>query len=234
MREELESKESKPTACAARHSAFEDEAEQAQVGLGVDIVEIERMERILERSPSFARKVFSEAERAYCDSKPRPASHYATRFAAKEAVLKALGTGFSQGRIKPRDIEVGRKPQGRPYVILSGRAREAAEEHQIVDMPISLSYTHTEAVACAMAITASSVRIKEERVDPMEELTKRFKEARDILNELDMQDTSNRTTALQIEELVSTDEAALQKDKQDVPGSKEADGGSWPDGTEGQ
>ena len=97
---------------------------EGQVGLGVDIVEIERMRRILARTPSFARKVFSEAERAYCDAKANPEVHYATRFAAKEAVVKALGTGFSEG-IGVRDIEVRRTTKGRPYVVLTGRAREA-------------------------------------------------------------------------------------------------------------
>ena len=64
------------------------------VGLGVDIVEIERMRRILDRTPSFAHKVFTDAEQDYCNRKGNPATHYAARFAAKEAVCKALGTGI--------------------------------------------------------------------------------------------------------------------------------------------
>ena len=96
---------------------------EGQVGLGVDIVEIERMRRILERTPSFARKVFSEAERAYCDGKAQPEVHYATRFAAKEAVVKALGTGFSEG-IGVRDIEVRRTSKGGcMWCSPAGRAR---------------------------------------------------------------------------------------------------------------
>ena len=74
------------------------------VGLGVDIVEIERMRKILKRSPAFARKVFSCEECCYCDATSQPEVHYATRFAAKEAVLKALGTGFSEG-IGVRDAQ---------------------------------------------------------------------------------------------------------------------------------
>ena len=151
-----------------------------QVGLGVDVVEIARMKAILERTPSFARKVYSEAERAYCDGKAMPEIHYATRFAAKEAVLKALGTGFSQG-ISVRDIEVRRTAKGKPYVVLSGRAKEVAREQGVRELPISLSYTHTDAVACAMAITDSSVAAAERRVDPMEELSKQFKELRTML-----------------------------------------------------
>ena len=154
-----------------------------RVGLGVDIVEIARMRRILERTPSFKSKTFSEAECAYCDSKASPEVHYATRFAAKEAVLKALGTGFSDG-IWTHDIEVRRTSKGRPYVVLTGRAREVARAKGVREIPISLSFTHTEAVACAMAITDDAVNAAKKRVDPMEELAKQFKDARAMLDDL--------------------------------------------------
>lgn len=157
---------------------------EGQVGLGVDIVEIERMRRVLTRTPSFARRVFSEAERAYCDAKANPEVHYATRFAAKEAVVKALGTGFSEG-IGVRDIEVRRTTKGRPYVVLTGRAREVARDQGVREMPLSLSFTHTEAVACAMAITEDAVSAAKKRVDPMDELARQFKEARSMLDDLD-------------------------------------------------
>ena len=153
------------------------------VGLGVDIVEIERMARIIKRSPAFTEKVYSAAERAYCDGHAHPEVHYATRFAAKEAVLKALGTGFSEG-IGWLDVEVRRTSKGRPYVVLTGRAREVAREMGVREIPISLSYTHTDAVACAMAITDESVAVQKRRRDPMEELTRQFKEARSFLDEL--------------------------------------------------
>ena len=153
------------------------------VGLGVDIVEIERMGKILLRSPAFAEKVYSAAERAYCDGHAHPEVHYATRFAAKEAVLKALGTGFSEG-IGWLDVEVRRTSKGRPYVVLTGRAREVARELGVREIPISLSYTHTDAVACAMAITEESVAASERRRDPMEALTRQFKEARTMLDDL--------------------------------------------------
>ena len=160
------------------------DALEGQVGLGVDIVEIARMRAILARTPSFASRVYSEEERAYCDATATPEVHYATRFAAKEAVLKALGTGFSQG-IGVRDIEVKRNAKGRPYVVLAGRAKEAARQRGVRELPLSLSYTHTDAVACAMAITEDSVRAAEERVNPMEELAQQFKEARSMLDEID-------------------------------------------------
>ena len=160
------------------------DAVDGAVGLGVDIVEIERMRKILKRSPAFARKVFSPDECAYCDATSQPAIHYATRFAAKEAVLKALGTGFSEG-IGVRDVEVRRTSKGRPFAVLTGRAREVARELGVRELPLSLSFTHTDAVACAMAITESSVRVQEERRDPMEELSRQFKEARAMLDDLD-------------------------------------------------
>ncbi|HIS39312.1 MAG TPA: holo-ACP synthase [Candidatus Aphodovivens avistercoris] len=156
---------------------------EGQVGLGVDIVEIARMKRILDRTPRFRERLFSEDERAYCDAKPAPEVHYATRFAAKEAVVKALGTGFARG-INPRDIEVKRSSKGRPYVALTGRAREVARELGVRELPLSLSFTHTEAVACAMAITENSVRAAEQRVDPVAELAQQFKEARALLDEM--------------------------------------------------
>ena len=159
-------------------------AVEGAVGLGVDIVEIERMRKILKRSPAFARKVFSAEECRYCDATAQPAVHYATRFAAKEAVVKARGTGFTRG-IGVRDIEVRRNAKGRPYVVLSGRGKEVAAEQGVRELPLSLSFTHTDAVACAMAITEDSLRAAEKRVDPMEELSRQFKEARSMLDELD-------------------------------------------------
>ena len=164
--------ESEKSVTEAASAAFE--GVEGAVGLGVDIVEIARMRRILERTPSFREKVFSEEERSYCESTANPEVHYATRFAAKEAVLKALGT-----------VEVRRNAKGRPFVVLHGRAKEVADERGVRELPLSLSYTHTDAVACALAITEESVRAQEERVNPMEELAKQFKEARSLLDEMD-------------------------------------------------
>lgn len=157
--------------------------EDGSVGLGVDIVEIERMADIIEHTPAFVERVFSQAERDYCESMANPATHYALRFAAKEAVVKALGTGFSDG-IWVRDIEVERQKSGKPIVRLSGRALEVAREQGVRDLSISLSYTHTDAVACAMAVTETALKESEKRKDPMEELARQFKETRGILDEL--------------------------------------------------
>ncbi len=158
-------------------------APAGEVGLGVDIVEVERMRRVLTRTPRFAEKAFSEEERTYCDKRSDPAQHYAARFAAKEAVLKALGTGFSNG-IGLRDVEVVRNPKGRPLVSLHGRAAELAQAAGVLEIPLSLSHTQSEAVACAITITSASRDAAARREDPALELTRQFKEVRGMLDEL--------------------------------------------------
>ncbi len=159
-------------------------------GLGVDIVEIERMRRALERRPAMRERIFSEAERAYCDARNKPEIHYAMRFAAKEAVLKALGTGFAGMRFT--DVEVERDERGRPVPRLSGRAAEVAVERGVVEMHLSLSFTHTTAVASAVAITEEGrPKLKEVPPDPRAELAASFKEARALLEELEVGDTSD-------------------------------------------
>jgi holo-[acyl-carrier protein] synthase len=149
-------------------------------GLGVDIVEIERMREAIERRPRIKERLFSEQERRYCDKRSKPEVHYALRFAAKEAVLKALGTGFSGMRFT--DVEVVREANGRPVPKLSGRAAEYAEQLGVVEMHLSLSFTHTTAVASAVAITEESRPRKDEKPDPMAELAAQFKEMRAILD----------------------------------------------------
>ena len=157
-------------------------------GLGVDIVEIERMRRALERRPAMKERIFSAGERAYCDVRNKPEIHYAMRFAAKEAVFKALGTGFSGMRFT--DVEVERDERGRPVPRLSGRAAEVAEERGIVEMHLSLSFTRTNAVASAVAITEEArPRPKETPPDPAAELAASFKEARALLDEVEVGDT---------------------------------------------
>lgn len=155
-----------------------------QVGLGVDIVEIARMAAVLKRTPRFKSRVFTADEQAYCDSMASPEIHYATRFAAKEAVLKALGTGFGWGTCDPRNVEVRRNVKGRPFVVLHGAVKEIAQMQKITEIPISLSYTHAEAVACAMAITDDSVAPAAPE-DPMIELSRQFKELRNMLDDID-------------------------------------------------
>ncbi|MDY2777545.1 MAG: holo-ACP synthase [Collinsella sp.] len=158
----------------------------ANAGIGVDIVSISRMRSILDRTPAFARRVYTEEERRYCDASARPAAHYACRFAAREAVLKALGIGFSGG-VGLHDVAVSKDQQGRPIAVLSGRALEVARELGVVEVALSLSFTTDLAIANAMAITEAS-RPKPKR-DPKEDekafLARSFKEARSVLDELE-------------------------------------------------
>ena len=160
------------------------------VGLGVDIVEIDRMKRIIGRSPAFVRKVFTEDEQDYCNSKAHPATHYAARFAAKEAVCKALGTGILVGGIRMHDVEVVRNSYGKPAVALHGAAARIASEQGVTEIPLSLSYTHDVAVANAVAITKSSQIESEKRRDVKAELTQQFKELRSMLDDLGGQTAS--------------------------------------------
>ncbi len=153
------------------------------VGLGVDIVEIERMAAALKRRARLKERLFSADERAYCDGRGRPEVHYALRFAAKEAVLKALGTGFSGMRFT--DVEVVREANGRPVPHLLGRAAERAAELGVIEMHLSLSFTHTTAVASAVALTEGArPQPKPEPRDPMAELAASFKEARAMLDDI--------------------------------------------------
>ena len=114
-----------------------------------------RMRAIMKRSPAFIERSFSCEERAYCDATASPEFHYASRFAAKEAVVKALGTGFRHG-IRPNDIEVYLNAKGKPRVRLHRAAAKIAAHLGIEEIPLSLSYTHNEAVACALALTEDS------------------------------------------------------------------------------
>lgn len=155
------------------------------VGLGVDIVDIARMREILDKTPNFIDHTYTSVEAEYCQKSSRFVEHYATHFAAKEAVLKALGLGFAEGII-PKDVEVLHDEKGKPYVDLHGRVKGIAEELKIKDIPISLSFTNTEAVGFAIALTEESAfenEVLKKSKDPMAELTKQFKEAKKILEE---------------------------------------------------
>ena len=154
-------------------------------GLGVDIVEIARMSAIVGRSPAFVRRVFTEAEQAYCQRHVKPAVHYATHFAAKEAMVKALGTGFSGG-ITFTDVEVGHDEKGRPLALLHGRAAEVAREQGVVELALSLSRTHDTAVANAIALTPANRPVQREKDPAGKQLAERFKELRGMLDELDV------------------------------------------------
>ena len=152
-------------------------------GVGVDIIEIERMEKAITRMPRIVQRVFSDVERAYAQSKVRPATHYALFFAAKEAVLKALGTGIAG--MGYTDVEVDHDRFGRPIVVLHGNAQELARAQGVVDIELSLSYTHQVGVASAVAIKEEHRPRKEGNVNPHEELARQFKELRAMLDDMD-------------------------------------------------
>ena len=156
----------------------------ATAGIGVDMLEIDRMERVLARRPNFARRVFTDEERAYCERTARPAEHYAARFAAREAVVKALGTGFADG-VGFRDVSVGRDESGRPRALLSGRAAEVAREKGIREIALSISHTHDVAVANDIAVTDAVRPAPDTRRDAERALANSFKEARAVLDELE-------------------------------------------------
>ena len=124
------------------------------LGIGVDIVESVRIEGSIARlGESFLLRVFTESEREYCAKMHRPAVHYAARFAAKEAVSKAFGTGICQG-VGWREIEIRRKASGEPFVVLHGGAADRAQSHGIAEVLLSLSHSEHYAVAQAIAIGA--------------------------------------------------------------------------------
>jgi holo-[acyl-carrier protein] synthase len=115
-------------------------------GVGIDLLEIDRLERALRRYPRLAERIFTESERDYAAARARPARHLAARFAAKEAVVKALGLsdGFGLGQIEVRAGEP-------PAVELSGRAAEAAAGRRI-----EISLTHSRDFAAAVAIVETA------------------------------------------------------------------------------
>jgi holo-[acyl-carrier protein] synthase len=120
------------------------------VGLGIDVVEVHRVETAIKRHGSaFLNRVFTPAEIAYCERHRNRFERYAARFAAKEAAMKALGTGWAHG-VRWRDIEVTHSPGGRPVLVLYGASLEHAERLGIRHS--SLSISHIEGSALAQVI----------------------------------------------------------------------------------
>jgi len=117
------------------------------VKVGLDLIEIGRIERALARYPSFRDRVFTDAERAYCDSRPNPPQHYAARFAGKEAVGKALGFGVARA-FAWKDVEIDGRPK--PDVRLSGRVAEWARRNEAG--ALDLSMTHSRELAAAVCV----------------------------------------------------------------------------------
>jgi holo-[acyl-carrier protein] synthase len=117
------------------------------VGSGIDIAEVPRIGKAIERfGERFLRRIYSEGEIRYCDRKANRVERYAARFAAKEAAMKALGTGWNHG-VRWRDCEVVRMPGGRPTMTFHGRAAEFAAKLGAKNIALSLSHTAEQAIA---------------------------------------------------------------------------------------
>jgi holo-[acyl-carrier protein] synthase len=124
------------------------------IGLGLDVVELDRFRSTLARTPSFGRRVFTADEVAYAEARHDPTERYAVRFAAKEAVLKAMGLGLWSFPL--REIEVVRADSGEPAVQLHGRGAELAAERDIARWHLTMCHTERIAVALAVALDAGA------------------------------------------------------------------------------
>jgi len=115
------------------------------IGVGVDVMEIDRFAETLRRRPRIAERCFTEAEAAYCSAKPFPPQHFAARFAAKEAVGKALGIGMTRWR----EVEVVRG-RGAPTIALHGRYAQRARDLGVEAVHVSLTHGRDSAMAFAV------------------------------------------------------------------------------------
>lgn len=125
-------------------------------GIGIDLADIDRISRLLARHPERARRrLFTPAERHYCDRRGAPARHFAARFAAKEAAYKALSGTEAARHIHWLDIEVANSPlDGRPALLLHGAAAKRAEELGVILAHLTL--THSDQVAAAVVVLESA------------------------------------------------------------------------------
>lgn len=124
-------------------------------GIGVDLIEIERIRGSIEEfGETFLRKIFTDEEIAYCRSRKNPVQHFAARFAAKEAVSKALSTGWS-GEFEWKNIEVSNELSGKPLIVLHGKTAEVLDKSVV---HISLSHSDTAVAAFALIEKADTSR----------------------------------------------------------------------------
>lgn len=119
------------------------------LGIGTDIFEVARLKRTMEKDPSFIESVFTQTEINYCHPRKRKEQNYAARYAAKEALMKALGTGWRDG-IKFTDIEIENNKLGKPEMFLTGIAKRVADKLGVKSIHLSMS--HTNEIANAFVI----------------------------------------------------------------------------------
>jgi holo-[acyl-carrier protein] synthase len=127
--------------------------------IGTDIIEIDRIDRTIQRFPRFKYRIFTEGEIAYCEKGKHCAQHYAARFAAKESVMKALEIEGKHG-ISFRDIEIVIDPTGKPGIRLHGQARLLGERLGVTELKISLSHCRSYAVATALLVKRQKIDIQ--------------------------------------------------------------------------
>ncbi|HIA38397.1 MAG TPA: holo-[acyl-carrier-protein] synthase [Planctomycetes bacterium] len=122
-------------------------------GIGLDLVDIPRLAKSIEQGgQAFLDRIFTPHEQEYCSNHSRPNEHYAARWAAKEAAMKVLGTGWSGG-VAFTDFEVINDSDGRPHLEVTGVAAERSREQDIIEWQLSLSHTGSTAGAVAQAIS---------------------------------------------------------------------------------
>ena len=122
------------------------------VGIGTDIVECLRIGRMIEQHGElFLSRVYTERELRYCQARKRAVEHFAGRWAAKEAILKCLGSGWRKG-LCWTDMEIRNDPSGQPVVLLCGAAKESAQQLRISDILLSISHCRAYATAYAVAV----------------------------------------------------------------------------------
>jgi holo-[acyl-carrier protein] synthase len=139
-------------------------ATKTRIRVGVDIVGVDRVTRLVTESGGIEDRVFTPRELAYCEARRRREPHLAARFAGKEAVLKALGTGLGR-RMRWTDVEILAGALGRPQVHLHGAVAEYANRNGVVDVDVSLS--HSAGLAVGQAIAVSTSAAPEERASAL-------------------------------------------------------------------
>jgi holo-[acyl-carrier protein] synthase len=121
-------------------------------GIGTDIIEVTRIERLLSKQERFKERIFNQSEIEYCERKKNKAQNYAARFAVKEALLKAIGTGWREG-VAFKEIEVVNNKRGKPELVLSGTVKKITDELGVTNIQVSIS--HLEELAIGIVILES-------------------------------------------------------------------------------
>ncbi|MFZ1731523.1 MAG: holo-ACP synthase [Bacteroidota bacterium] len=133
-------------------------ANSAMYGIGTDIIEVARVNRSVSRESGFRERVFTANEIAYCEQTAQKALHYAARFAAKEAFLKAMGTGWA-GPLQFHEIELTNNPEGKPAIVLHGKTKAYVEAQGITAIHVSMS--HVKEMASAIVVLQTDRAEKE-------------------------------------------------------------------------